>query len=188
LIHRCGSTENYTPTLREHWQAWLPGRPASAIIPPALAALSLGIVGRKLFPARISRNESFNHGCNFAAAILAGTVGQPFGYQWIFYLVCLFALGSAAAVALIRPQEVNYTVARGADDQDPPTEVAKTKNAKAIPIPDFFKRRELMIFLGSVVLFYFGNAAMLPRLDRRWWKRILARTSSLWVLVLLPLS
>src|SRR5260370_2305272 len=29
---------------------------ASAIIPPALAALSLGIVGRKLFPGRVSRN------------------------------------------------------------------------------------------------------------------------------------
>src|SRR6266403_445763 len=40
---------------------------ASAIIPPALAALSLGIVGRTLFPARVSRNESFNHGGNFAA-------------------------------------------------------------------------------------------------------------------------
>jgi hypothetical protein len=57
---------------------------ASAIIPPALAALSLGIVRRKLFPTRVSRNESFNHGGNFAAAILAGTVGQRFGYHWIF--------------------------------------------------------------------------------------------------------
>jgi predicted MFS family arabinose efflux permease len=130
---------------------------ASAIIPPALAALSLGIVGRKLFPARVSRNESFNHGGNFAAAILAGTVGQRFGYHWIFYLVCLFALGSAAAVALIRPQEVNHAVARGGDDQDLPTETAR-----AIPISDIFKRRELLIFLVSVVLFHFGNAAMFP--------------------------
>src|SRR5258705_6231189 len=83
---------------------------ASAIIPPALAALSLGIVGRKLFPARVSRNESFNHGGNFAAAILADTVGQHFGYQWIFYLVCFFALGSAAAVALIRPQAIDHKI------------------------------------------------------------------------------
>jgi hypothetical protein len=52
---------------------------ASAVISPALAALSLGIVGRKSFPARVSRNESFNHGGNFAAAILAGTIGQRFG-------------------------------------------------------------------------------------------------------------
>ncbi len=134
---------------------------ASAIIPPALAALSLGIVGRKLFPARVSRNESFNHGGNFAAAILAGTIGQRFGYQWIFYLVCLFALGSAAAVSLIRPQEIDHAVARGGDDQDS-TEAAKTNEARTIPIPDLFKRREFMIFLVSVVLVHFGNAAMLP--------------------------
>jgi len=135
---------------------------ASAIIPPALAALSLGIVGRKLFPARVSRNESFNHAGNFAAAILAGTVGQRFGYHWIFYIVCLFALASAAAVALIRPQEVNHVVARGGDDQVLPNETVKTKEARPIPIPDLFKRRELLIFLVSVVLFHFGNAAMLP--------------------------
>jgi MFS family permease len=135
---------------------------ASAIIPPALAALSLGIVGRKLFPTRVSRNETLNHGGNFAAAILAGTVGQHFGYQWIFYLVCLFALGSVAAVGLIRPQEVNHAVARGADDQGLPPEAARTKEASAIPIPELFKRRELLILLASVVLFHFGNAAMLP--------------------------
>jgi MFS family permease len=135
---------------------------ASAIIPPALAALSLGIVGRKLFPARVSRNESFNHGGNFAAAILAGTVGQRFGYHWNFYLVCLFALASAAAVALIRPQEVNHVVACGGDDQDVPNETATTKEARPMPIPDLFKRRELLIFLVPVVLFHFGNAAMLP--------------------------
>jgi predicted MFS family arabinose efflux permease len=133
---------------------------ASAIIPPALAALSLGIVGRKLFPNRVSRNESFNHGGNFAAGILAGTVGQRFGYHWIFYLVCLFALGSAAAVALIRPQEINDTVARGGDDKDPRTENGQSD--RAIPIADLFKKRDLMIFLVSVVLFHFGNAAMLP--------------------------
>ncbi len=134
---------------------------ASAIIPPALAALSLGIVGRKLFPARVSRNESFNHGGNFAAAILAGTVGQRFGYQWIFYLVCLFALGSAAAVALIRPQEIDHAIARGGDDQEFPIENAK-EATRAIPIADLFGRRDLIIFLASVVLFHFGNAAMLP--------------------------
>jgi predicted MFS family arabinose efflux permease len=133
---------------------------ASAIIPPALAALSLGIVGRKLFPGRVSRNESFNHGGNFAAAILAGTVGQRFGYHWIFYLVCLFALGSAVAVALIRPQDINHVIARGGDDQDPRT--GGSQSGGAIPIPDLFKKRDLIIFLVSVVLFHFGNAAMLP--------------------------
>jgi predicted MFS family arabinose efflux permease len=133
---------------------------ASAIIPPALAALSLGIVGRTRFPSRVSRNESFNHGGNFAAAILAGTIGQRLGYHWIFYLVCLFTLGSAAAVALIRPLEIDHAVARGGDDKDPQTEAGQS--GRVIPIPDLLKRRDLITFLVSVVLFHFGNAAMLP--------------------------
>jgi MFS family permease len=60
---------------------------ASAIIPPCLAALSLGVVGHRLMPARISRNEGFNHAGNFTAAILAGGLGQYVGVKWLFYLV-----------------------------------------------------------------------------------------------------
>ena len=129
---------------------------ASAVIPPALAALSLGIVGRKLLPARISRNESFNHGGNFIAAILAGTLGQYVGYDWIFYLVCAFAVASAAVVTLINPKEIDHAAARGGE--------RKTAEGKCEPMPfrDLLKRRDLIIFLVSVVLFHFGNAAMLP--------------------------
>ena len=79
---------------------------ASAVIPPALAALSLGIVGRRLLPARISRNEGFNHAGNFFAASLAGGLGQYIGYDWIFYLVCFFAVASAAVVIPINSREI----------------------------------------------------------------------------------
>jgi MFS family permease len=126
---------------------------ASAIIPPALAALSLGLVGRARLDARISRNESFNHGGNFTAAILAGTLGQALGYNWIFYLVCAFAAASAAAVNMIRSTEIDHDLARGADGED---------GGRAIPIRDLLRRRALLVFLASVVLFHFGNAAMLP--------------------------
>ena len=89
--------------LRHHFYSL---KPSERLKYATLGLLFVNIsVGRKLFPSRVSRNESFNHGGNFAAAILAGTVGQRLGYHWIFYLVCLFALGSAAAVDLIRPQE-----------------------------------------------------------------------------------
>jgi predicted MFS family arabinose efflux permease len=129
---------------------------ASAIIPPALAALSLGIVGRRLLPGRISRNETFNHAGNFVAAGLAGTLGQFAGYRWIFYLVCLFAVASALAVTLIDPKEIDHELARGGEE-----ETAAGKCA-AIPLTELFRRRDLMVFLISVVLFHFGNAAMLP--------------------------
>jgi len=130
---------------------------ASAIIPPALAALSLGIVGRRLLPARISRNETFNHAGNFVAAGLAGSLGHYIGYDWIFYLVCVFAAASAAVVTLVNPKEIDHDLARGSDDHHD-----KDGKAEPMPIRELLKRRELQIFLVSVVLFHFGNAAMLP--------------------------
>jgi predicted MFS family arabinose efflux permease len=125
---------------------------ASAVIPPAIAALSLGIVGHRRLDARISRNESFNHGGNFLAAVLAGTLGQRLGYDWIFYLVCAFAVASAAVINLINPAEINDALARGGESAD----------CEPIPIRDLFRRRDLVIFLVAVILFHFGNAAMLP--------------------------
>jgi MFS family permease len=129
---------------------------ASAVIAPALAALSLGIVGQRLLPARISRNEGFNHGGNFVAASLAGGLGQYVGFQWIFYLVCLFAMGSAAVCLLIDPREIDHERARGGESAAPDGTQA------ALPFRDLLRRRDLLVFLASVVLFHFGNAAMLP--------------------------
>ncbi len=127
---------------------------ASAVIPPAIAAMSLGLVGRRLLDARISRNESFNHAGNLTAAVLAGSLGQYLGYHWIFYLVCGFALASAAIVTLVNPKEIDHERARGGEDP--------SHNGKPIPFGEVMKRRDLRIFLASVVLFHFGNAAMLP--------------------------
>jgi MFS family permease len=127
---------------------------ASAIIPPAIAAVSLGLVGRRLLDGRVSRNESFNHGGNLLAAVLAGTLGQHFGYHWIFYLVCGFAMASALIVTLINPREIDHDRARGGEDP--------ANKSKPIPLRDLLKQRNLVIFLASVVLFHFGNAAMLP--------------------------
>jgi predicted MFS family arabinose efflux permease len=133
---------------------------ASAVIPPALAALSLGLVGRRRMDGRISRNESFNHAGNFVAAALAGTLGQWLGYDWIFYLVCAFAVASAAVVNLINSSEIDHDLARGGAEGDP--EAGTSAQHRPIPIRDLLRHRDLMVFLVSVVLFHFGNAAMLP--------------------------
>jgi MFS family permease len=127
---------------------------ASAVIPPAIAALSLGLVGRRLLDGRVSRNESFNHAGNLTAAVLAGALGQYLGYHWIFYLVCAFAVASAAVVTMVQPREIDHEQARGGEDP--------ANQCEPIPFRDLLKRRDLLIFLGSVVLFHFGNAAMLP--------------------------
>ena len=127
---------------------------ASAIVPPAIAAISLGLVGRRQLDARISRNEGFNHAGNLLAAALAGSMGQYLGYRWIFYLVCAFAVASAAIVTLIPPNEIDHEQARGGEDPSHP--------GKPIACRDLMKRRDLLVFLASAGLFHFGNAAMLP--------------------------
>jgi predicted MFS family arabinose efflux permease len=137
---------------------------ASAIIPPALAALSLGLVGQKLFPARVSRNEGFNHGGNFAAALLAGTLGQWLGYQWVFYFVCVFAVASACIVSVISPLEIDHEVARGGKGKEPQSEIKHDikENEKPLELRELLQRKDLLIFLFSIFLFHFANAAMLP--------------------------
>jgi MFS family permease len=130
---------------------------ASAVIPPALASLSLGLVGHRRLDARISRNESFNHGGNFVAAGTAGSLGYTLGYDWIFYLVCFFAIASAAVVNLINPAEIDHELARGGEERDASGQFKAPLSVRAL-----FARKDLVIFLISVVLFHFGNAAMLP--------------------------
>ncbi len=147
---------------------WMPATPtviaaqamlgaASAVIPPTLAALSLGIVGRRLLPGRIGRNEGFNHAGNLTAAVLAGALGQYIGYAWIFYLVCGFVVASALVVMLIDPRKVDHELARGCEDQHD-----ASGRPEPLPFRDLLRRRDLLVFLVSVVLFHFGNAAMLP--------------------------
>ncbi len=129
---------------------------ASAIIPPCLAALSLGVVGHRLLPARISRNEGFNHAGNFVAAVLAGGLGQYVGVIWLFYLICGFAVASALVVLLINPAEIDHELARGTGTPD------AGGHHRPMAWAALWKKRDLRVFIISVILFHFGNAAMLP--------------------------
>ncbi len=75
---------------------------AADIFLPAVAALSLGLVGRRQFAQRTGRNEAFNHAGNVFAAILAGVIGSYVLQKGVFYLTIFLAIGSIVAVLLIR--------------------------------------------------------------------------------------
>ncbi|WP_428485589.1 MFS transporter [Rhodopila sp.] len=130
---------------------------AAALVPPTLAALALGLAGRTRFDATISRTQSFNHGGNFVAAALAGTLGHFIGILWIFYLICAFAAASALSTLLIKPAEIDHALARGGEAKQD-----GTGQVEPVAILTLLKRRDLLVFFGSVTLFHFGNAAMLP--------------------------
>ena len=57
---------------------------AGAIFPPAVAAVTLGIVGPRAFAMRIGRNEAFNHAGNASAAAIAGATAYIWGPIVVF--------------------------------------------------------------------------------------------------------
>ena len=133
---------------------------AAAIFPPAVAALSLGLVGRAAMARRTGRNEAFNHGGNVVAAALAGGLAYLVGYGAMFLLVAGMAAASAVAVLLIRESEIDHELARGADD-------GGGRRGGAVGIAELFKDRRIATFAASVVLFHFANAAMLPLVGQK---------------------
>lgn len=129
---------------------------AAAIFPPAVAAITLGIVGPKQFAARMGRNEAFNHAGNVGAAALAGLAGYVLGREWIFYLVAAIAGASMVSVFFLDEKDIDHDVARAAMPNDTGT------GSAASGIQALLAHREILIFAMCVTLFHFANAAMLP--------------------------
>jgi predicted MFS family arabinose efflux permease len=63
---------------------------------------------------------------------------------------------------MIRPHEIDHAIARGGQSEDKREDSVEGQGHQPVALLDLFKRNELMIFLISVILFHFGNAAMLP--------------------------
>ena len=132
---------------------------ADACFAPAIAAISLGLVGRAAFTHRIGRNESFNHGGNVATAILAGVGGYLFAPVAMLWIVAALALASIAAAFFIDPAAIDNDRARGSDIDD---HIAQPSGIAVI-----FECKPLLIFTIAITMFHFANAAMLPLLGEK---------------------
>ena len=130
---------------------------ADAVFPAAVAAISLGIVGRAGFTARVGRNEAFNHGGNVATAITAGVAGWLIAPSAALWIVAGLALAVLLPLSRIRADDIDQTVARGADDGD---QGRSDRNGLRVVLSN----RPLLTFTLAITLFHFSNAAMLPLL------------------------
>jgi MFS family permease len=150
---------------------------ASAIFGPAIAAISLGLVGHAGLSRRTGRNEAFNHAGNVAAAVLAMIIGDYIAYEGIFYLLAGMCVATIIAARFIRPDEIDHDLARGAagavepeavregrERESPRTEAASGSHpaSRVAGLGELLRDRRILIFSASVVLFHFANAAMLP--------------------------
>ena len=131
---------------------------AGAVLTPAIAGITLGLVCHSLLDGRIGRNESFNHAGNLAAAVAAGLTGFYFSQSWIFYSIAGTSVASMLATLLIRKGEVNYELASGG--------IAES-TGKIAGFEQLMRDNRLIVFALAVVLFHFANAAMLPLVGER---------------------
>jgi MFS family permease len=132
---------------------------ADAIFPLAVAAISLGIVGRGTFPRRVGRNEAFNHAGNAVTAIVAGLAGYFVAPGAVLWLIAALALASIAAVYAIDGRAIDHEAARGADDGDGGRQPSR--------LSVLFENRALLFFTAAITLFHFANAAMLPLIGEK---------------------
>jgi predicted MFS family arabinose efflux permease len=130
---------------------------AGAFLGPTIAAITLGIVGKKGFDRQFGRNQSFNSAGNVVTALLLAGVSWMLGLRSIFFAAACLAIPVWLMLRRIDPKTINNDVARGdGGDKEESGGFAR-----------FFKLcadRTLLIFFGCAFLFHFANAAMLPQL------------------------
>jgi MFS family permease len=128
---------------------------ASCVLGPAIAAISLGLVGRRRISARLGRNAAFaSVGSGFAAAGM-GACANYFSDRAAFILAASMTLPALFALLHIQTREIDPTRAHGG--------VPKPEQRNLIAgLLSLFEIRPLLIFAGCVALFQLANAAMLP--------------------------
>lgn len=134
---------------------------AGSVFAPALAAITLGLVGSRRFSRRIGRNESFNHAGNATAAAITGGLAYFFGPVVVFWVLAVMAAASVAAALWIPGGAIDHDVARGMDHAPGEPHPSPSR------LSALLGNRRLMIFAATVIAFHFANAAMLPLVGQR---------------------
>ncbi|MGJ5071084.1 MFS transporter [Bradyrhizobium oligotrophicum] len=138
---------------------------AGVIFAPAIAAVSLGIVGAKAFTARVGRNETFNHAGNAVGAVIAGAAAYALGPSAVFYLMAVTSIGSLVSVLAIPERAIDHDVARGLAHQADGNRAGQGEQPSGLDI--LLTCRPLLIFAICVALFHLANAAMLPLVGQK---------------------
>jgi MFS family permease len=146
---------------------------ASCVLGPAIAAISLGLVGHAAIGERFGRNARFASIGNGLAAAAMGATGHFFSARAVFVITAVLLAPTLLALRMIKPQEINVASAHGGVP-DPNIEMSHS------PVPVLLHKRPLLIFAGCIMLFHLANAAMLPLMGG-----VLTTRSSEWATVLI---
>ena len=136
---------------------------SGSLFGPAIAAMSLGIVGHAHLSRRIGRNEALNHTGNAVAAAAAAAGALVWGPSVVFLLMAVMAVASLVSAAMIPGSAIDHARARGLDDNG----AAKDAHEQPSQFRILLTCRPLLILAACAVLFHFANAAMLPLVGQK---------------------
>ena len=128
---------------------------ASSVLGPAVAAITLGLVGHAAVGPRLGRNARFSAIGNGLAAAVMGACGYFVSPQAVFLVTALLALPALLALRQIRESEID---ALGADGGVEPC----GSKPRPAGLRRLFRGGALLVFVACVLLFHLANAAMLP--------------------------
>ena len=145
---------------------------ASCVLGPAIAAISLGLVGHRIIGERLGRNARFASIGNGLAAAAMGAVGYV-SPRAVFVVTAMLLVPALIALRAMAASEIDAERAHGGvpkrRDNKPPRDFA-----------DLLRQRPLLILAGCVMLFHLANAAMLPLMGS-----VVTMQSSQWATVLI---
>ncbi|MGC8522684.1 MAG: MFS transporter [Acidibrevibacterium sp.] len=121
---------------------------ATSMSVPAIAALSLAVVGRREIGERMGRNARWGSIGNALAAAAMGWIGYTLSYRAVFVLAAVLAVPAIAALRLLPPAT--------------PRHEHHAHRAQRLPLSTLFRHRGLIVYAGCALFFQLANAAMLP--------------------------
>ena len=128
---------------------------ASCVLGPAIAAISLGLVGHAAIGERLGRNARFASVGNGLAAAAMGACGYLLSARAVFVVTVLLLVPALIALRSIAENEIDPERAHGA----PPRQAVVKPATRPGTL---MQNRSLLIFAGCLLLFHLANSAMLP--------------------------
>lgn len=128
---------------------------ASCVLGPAIAAISLGLVGPLAIGERLGRNARCASLGNGVAAAVMGACGYYLSSRSVFLVTFVLAIPTLIALSRIREREI-------VSEHVISTEFKEAPVARTASIRQLVQQKPLLIFAGSVLLLQLANAAMLP--------------------------
>ena len=119
---------------------------ASCVLGPAIAAISLGLVGPLAIGERLGRNARYASLGNGTAAAVMGTAGYLLSSRSVFIVTFILAIPALLALAQIREREIDAICAHGAIKREADDDVAGTS------IFSLVRQPALPIFAGCILL------------------------------------